>query len=292
MTLEKKKNIKKELFDFLMLLIGCVCTSLSFNLFLLPNNIVVGFSGLSIVANSLFGIRPSLFLIISYSILAILSLKFLGFKSTRRTILGSILYPLFVELTTYVTPYIDLSNIEGIVLILCGAILSGFGSGLVYKVNYSTGGSDVVNQLLNKLLKQPIGKCMLITNGIIISIGFAVFGLRTVIYSILVVYIISSVTDRVMIGISESKTFRIITQNETDVKKFLLTKLSHGVTVIEARGGYTGDNIKMIRCIVPTREYITVKEGVLEIDNDAMIMVSDVYEVLGNKWGVIWVLYK
>jgi len=292
MTLEKKKNIKKELFDFLMLLIGCVCTSLSFNLFLLPNNIVVGFSGLSIVANSLFGIRPSLFLIISYSILAILSLKFLGFKSTRRTILGSILYPLFVELTTYVTPYIDLSNIEGIVLILCGAILSGFGSGLVYKVNYSTGGSDVVNQLLNKLLKQPIGKCMLITNGIIISIGFAVFGLRTVIYSILVVYIISSVTDRVMIGISESKTFRIITQNETDVKKFLLTKLSHGVTVIEARGGYTGDNIKMIMCIVPTREYITVKEGVLEIDNDAMIMVSDVYEVLGNKWGVIWVLYK
>ncbi|MBE6149505.1 MAG: YitT family protein [Firmicutes bacterium] len=283
MTLEKKKNIKKELFDFLMLLIGCVCTSLSFNLFLLPNNIVVGFSGLSIVANSLFGIRPSLFLIISYSILAILSLKFLGFKSTRRTILGSILYPLFVELTTYVTPYIDLSNIEGIVLILCGAILSGFGSGLVYKVNYSTGGSDVVNQLLNKLLKQPIGKCMLITNGIIISIGFAVFGLRTVIYSILVVYIISSVTDRVMIGISESKTFRIITQNETDVKKFLLTKLSHGVTVIEARGGYTGDNIKMIMCIVPTREYITVKEGVLEIDNDAMIMVSDVYEVLGNK---------
>lgn len=283
MTLEKKKNIKKELFDFLMLLIGCVCTSLSFNLFLLPNNIVVGFSGLSIVANSLFGIRPSLFLIISYSILAILSLKFLGFKSTRRTIIGSILYPLFVELTSYITPYIDLSNIEGIILILCGGILSGFGSGLVYKVNYSTGGSDVVNQLLNKLLKQPMGKCMLITNGIIISIGFAVFGLKTVIYSILVVYIISSVTDRVMIGISESKTFRIITQNETDVKKFLLTKLSHGVTVIEARGGYTGDNIKMIMCIVPTREYVTVKEGVLEIDNNAMIMVSDVYEVLGNK---------
>ena len=280
---KKQKTKKSELFDFAMLLIGCVCTSLSFNLFLLPNNIVVGFSGLSVVANNLFGIRPSLFLIISYSILVILSLKFLGFKSTKRTIIGSVLYPLFVEATSYVTPYIDLSNIENIILILCGGLLSGFGSGLVYKVNYSTGGSDVVNQLLNKLLKQPIGKCMLITNGIIISIGFAVFGLKTVIYSILVVYIISSVTDRVMIGISESKTFRIITQNETDVKKFLLTKLSHGVTVIEARGGYTGDNIKMIMCIVPTREYITVKEGVLEIDNDAMIMVSDVYEVLGNK---------
>lgn len=280
---KKQKTKKSELFDFAMLLIGCVCISLSFNLFLLPNNIVVGFSGLSVVANNLFGIRPSLFLIISYSILVILSLKFLGFKSTKRTIIGSVLYPLFVETTSYVTPYIDLSNIEGIVLILCGGVLSGLGSGIVYKVNYSTGGSDVVNQLLNKLLKRPIGKCMLITNGVIISIGFAVFGLKTVIYSILVVYIISSVTDRVMIGISESKTFRIITQNETDVKKFLLTKLSHGVTVIEARGGYTGDNIKMIMCIVPTREYITVKEGVLEIDNDAMIMVSDVYEVLGNK---------
>ena len=288
MLFKKKKKIeietkRNEIVDFAFLLVGCLICSLAFNLFLLPNNIVVGFSGLSVVANSLFGIKPSLFLIISYSILAVLSIKILGFKSTRRTIIGSILYPLFVEVTSYATPYINISDIEGIVLVLCGAVLNGLGSGVIYKFNYSTGGSDVVNQLLSKMLKRPIGSCMLITNGIIISVGFLAFGFKTVIYSILVVYVMSIVVDRVMIGISESKTFQIITENETDVKKFLLNKLSHGVTVLEARGGYTGNNVKIIMCIVPTREYVTVKEGVLALDPNALLMVSDVYEVVGTK---------
>ena len=86
-----------------------------------------------------------------------------------------------------------------------------------------------------------------------------------------------------MIGISASKTFKIITQHETEVKKFLTTKLSHGVTVLEGRGGYTGNMLKVIMCVVPTGEYMVVKEAVLQIDPEALIMVSDVYEVLGNK---------
>ncbi len=287
MLFKKKEKVydlkRNELLDFVMLVIGSVIVAFAFNLFLLPNNIVVGFSGLSVIANNLFGIKPSLFMIISYSILVVLSLTILGFKSTKRTIIGSILYPLFVELTSYITPYIDLTSLDIVVLILCGAILNGIGSGIVYRYNYSTGGSDVVNQLLSKFLKRPIGTCMLITNGVIISLGFLTFGIQTVIYSILAVYIISIVIDRVMIGISESKTFEIITEYETDVKKFLISKLSHGVTVLSARGGYTGNEIKIIMCIVPTREYITVKEGVLKIDPKALIMVSDVYEVLGSK---------
>lgn len=283
----KKKKIeykvkRDELLDFAMMLLGCLFMAVAFNAFLLPNSIVVGFSGLSVIINNLFGIKPSVFMIITYPILALLSLKFLGFESTRRTIIGSITYPIMVELTTHIVSYIDLSSVESMTIILCGAILNGFGSGLIYRFNYNAGGSDVLNQLLSKFIKRPIGTCVLITNGVIISLGFLVFGVRTVIYSVLVTYIMSIVIDKVMIGISESKTFQIITKDETEVKKFLLTKLSHGVTVLQAKGGYTGDNIKIIMCIIPTSEYITVKEGVLAIDPNALIMVSDVYEVVGE----------
>ena len=66
-------------------------------------------------------------------------------------------------------------------------------------------------------------------------------------------------------------------------KKFLISKLSHGVTVIQARGGYTGNIVKLIMCIVPTKEYYKVKEEILNIDKNALILVSDTYEVLGNK---------
>ena len=82
---KKKNNIvevkRNELADFIFLVIGAFFSAISFNLFLLPNNIVVGFSGLSVIANSVFGIKPFHFMIVSYSILVILSLKFLGFKS-------------------------------------------------------------------------------------------------------------------------------------------------------------------------------------------------------------------
>lgn len=284
MILKKKKTSKRsKIFEYAILFLGATFIALAFNFFLLPNNVVVGFSGLSVVANNLWGIKPSIFLAISYTIILILSFIFLGKEKTKNSIIGSILYPILVELTSYLTPYIDLNVVEAIVLVIAGALLSGLGSGLVYKINYSTGGSDVVNQLLSKLLKRPMGTCMLITNGVIISLGVITFGLQTFIYSLIVVYVQSVVIDKVMIGISQSKTFQIITESETEVKKFLLSKLSHGVTVVDARGGYTGNVVKMIMCIVPTKEYMTVKEKVLAIDPKALIMVSDVYEVVGNK---------
>lgn len=287
MLFKKKKPavIKKRsgLVDFTVLLIGCTLSALSFNLFLFPNNIAVGFSGLSTIFNNLFGIRPSLFLLISYIIILIFSFIILGIESTKKAIVASILYPLLVEATSYLTVYIDVSNIEKIVLVFCGGLLSGFGSGLSYKVGYSTGGSDVISLIFNKLFKRPMGTCNIITNTIIISFGFLVFGLSTVIYSVIVVYLMSIVIDKVMIGISQSKTFQVITENETDVKRFLLSKLSHGVTILDGRGGYTGNITKLIMCVIPTREYFAVKQGILSIDPKALIMVSDVYEVIGNK---------
>jgi len=279
--MKSKKN--SWLVEFMCLILGATLISCAFNFFLMPNNVVVGFSGLSVIANNLWGIKPSIFLLITYSIILILSFIFLGKESTKRSIIGSIIYPLLVEATSYLTPYVNLNVVEAIVLVVFGALLSGFGSGLVYKVNYSTGGSDIVNQLLSKFLKKPIGSCTLMTNGVIISLGLLYFGLQTFIYSLIVICIQSIVIDKVMIGISESKTFQIITESETEVKKFLLSKLSHGVTVIDAKGGYTGNVIKLIMCVVPTKEYMIVKEGVLNIDPNALIMVSDVYEVVGNK---------
>lgn len=286
MKLFKKKEIIKELkrnelFDLAMLLLGATLSAAAFNLFLLPNNIVVGFSGLSVIANSLWGIKPSLFIAMGYVVIIIFSYIFLGKKFTTRSIVGSIVYPFLVEATSYIVG--DFSNIEPIVLVLCGGILSGVGLGLVYKVNYSTGGSDIINQILSKFMKRPIGTSMLITNGIIIALGYLVFGMQTVIYSLIVVYLMSILTDKVMIGISQSKSFYIITEHETEVKKFLLRALSHGVTVIDARGGYTGNVVKMIMCIAPTKEYINIKGNILNIDENALILVSDTYEVVGNK---------
>ena len=90
-------------------------------------------------------------------------------------------------------------------------------------------------------------------------------------------------TDKVILGISQSKTFFIITEHETAVKKFIIDNLSHGVTVIDSRGGFTGNVQKMIMCTIPTKEYFIFKEGLQSIDPNVFFMVADAYEVSGGS---------
>lgn len=275
--------MKNKIKNFIELLVAITICAFSFNLFLLPTKVVSGFSGISIIINSITDIKPSIIIMVLYVIILVISYILMGFEQTKNSIIGSILYPIFVELTSYITPYINIGETEPIVMAICGSAICGFGYGIIYKLGYNTGGSDVLTHILSKYLKKPIGTCMVIVNTIITAATLFVFDLQTAIYSIIAILIMSYVIDKVMIGISKSKSFYIITENETDVKKFLISKLSHGVTVIQARGGYTGNIVKLIMCIVPTKEYFKVKEEILNIDKNALILVSDTYEVLGNK---------
>ena len=100
-------------------------------------------------------------------------------------------------------------------------------------------------------------------------------------YAILATYIISMLNDKLLLGISRSKSFYIITESETAIKNFLMNELGLGVTILEGRGGYTGDRKKVILCVIPTSEYFLAKEGILEIDKDAIILINDVYQSSG-----------
>ena len=89
-------------------------------------------------------------------------------------------------------------------------------------------------------------------------------------------------TDKVVLGISQSKALYIITEHETMVKKYILNTLAHGVTILDGRGGYTGDYKKVIMCIVPTSHYYSLKENIQKIDPDAFFVTTDAYEVSGG----------
>ena len=285
LKINKKYNIKK----YFYLVIGCFLLAVSFNVFFSPNNIVTGgISGISIVVSKVFGISKSTFIFLSYVILLILSYILLGWKTTRYSIIGSILYPLFVSLTENISSSIqfDVSNI----LLICifGALLNGIGSGLTFKYGFSTGGSDIICQIISRYFKISIGDSIEIFNFIVIvASGFFlgengnIYAWSNVMYAIIVIYIISILNDRVLLGISRSKSFYIITDKEREVKHFLINELGKGVTILEGRGGYTGNRKKVIVCAIPTKEYFLAKEGILEIDKDAIILINDVYQSSG-----------
>jgi uncharacterized membrane-anchored protein YitT (DUF2179 family) len=101
-------------------------------------------------------------------------------------------------------------------------------------------------------------------------------------YAIIILYIISILADRVVLGISSTKAFYIVTSKEEAVKNYILNEVSHGVTVLNGEGGYTNKNQKVLMCLIPTREYFKIKEGLEEIDSGAFLIVTDAYQSSGG----------
>ena len=279
------RDIYKEnrLIRFTEFFVGVFLLALSYNIFMRTTNAMYGMGGVAIVINKVFHVSNYLFILIANITLLLFSYILLGKEKTARSALGSILYPLFIHFTEWMIPYVDLSNIERIVMVVSGAIITGLGLGLVFRSAYTTGGTDILDQILSKYLKLSIGKAMIIVDGLVIVLCSSFYGFEVLIYSVITLYIISLISDKVIIGVSQSKAFYIITDNETSIKKFLIQDLNHGVTVLSGRGGYTGNSQKVLMCIIPTREYYIVKEAIKELDPNAFFLVTDSYEVFGGE---------
>lgn len=277
----KEKSKYKRLFKFI---IGCFLVAISYNLFLAPNDLVAGgVGGIAIILNELLGLDYSTVILFGNAILLVVSLLFLGKEKTKGSILGSLLFPICVKLTSNIGAYINIESSELLLAAVFGGVLYGFGAGMIFKAGYTGGGTDVITQLLNKYLKLSMGKSLLFTDGTIVLLSSLVFGTNKLLYSIIVLYIISLISDRVILGISDSKAFYIITDEEHAIKEYILKYLNHGVTVFNAKGGFAKERQTVLMCVLPTKDYYKLKEGISEIDPDAFFVVTDAYEVFGGE---------
>lgn len=280
-----KEINNKHLFKRIsQLVIGVFLIAASFNLFFLPSDLVFGgVSGLSIITKALFGLKPTLVISVTSGILLIISFILLGKKETLGSIIGTILYPIFVELTAHIGSYIHIDTSQTLLIAIFGAVIYGIGAGLVFKAGFTTGGTDILNKIVAKYFKVSMGNALIMTDGLIVLGGAFVFGFTKLMYALIVLYIISILTDKVILGISDSKAFYIITEKDEEVKEYVINGLHHSVTVFDAKGGYTKEKQKVLMCVIPTKEYFKLKEGIHEIDKDAFFVATDAYEVFGGE---------
>lgn len=269
---------------YIFLVIGVFIYAISYNLFFYKNNIVYGgASGISIITKNI--IDPSVMIMILNIFLLLLSLILLGKRQTIDSIVGSLLFPLFIKLTSGIENYVQIDNSNLLLIALIGGVTVGFAAGVVFKSGFTTGGTDILNQITAKYFKVSIGTSMLMTDGIITLIGGFFFGWTKVLYAIIVLYIINIMVDKVVLGISKNKAVYITTNKDDEVSDYLLNELKLGVTYLETRGGYTNKRDQIILCIVPTSDYFKVKEGIEQIDAEAIVLVTDVYQTKGTYKG-------
>ena len=278
-------DTKKAIIDGVSLVLGVFLYALCFNMFLIPNDLVVsGFSGVAIVVQRLFGWSASAFIYITNGILLIVSLIFLGWKMTKRNIVGSVMYPVMITVSEPIAKFLN-SYIMGddfYLILLFAIIMYGVSSGLIYRTGFSTGGSDIIMQILNKYLKISESKAMIVANSLIIIASMLVFGFTKGVYSFIILICSTYFIDKLMFGLSDSKVFYIYTKKVRKIKRLILNDFQTGFTSIPSRGGYSRKRGFMIMCVVSNRDYYLFKQKILEIDPQAFIIINSCYEVNGG----------
>lgn len=279
-ALNKKLENKNAYKNFFMYIIGVLIGAIAISVLYEKYDIVTsGSTGIAFLLTDFIEIDLSLMIFVVCSFLLIIGFAVFGTIYGSKNILITIISPIFVKAATLLNNIINFDDVSLFLIAILAGILSGVSTGLIRKSGYSPGGLCVLYDIINRRFKISVGNASLICNTIIMIFSLFTFGISSFIYGFIALYVSSYITDRVMIGISNNKAFYIVTKKPLEVRDYIINNLKHSVTIINARGGYSGKKKKMILCVIPTIEYIRVKEIVKEIDNDVFFLITDSYYV-------------
>lgn len=274
-----KHDVRDSIVEYVYVIVGAAIIAIGFNVFLLPNQVASGgVSGISTILHGFFGWNPG---IVQYAFnipLFIAGVLLLGKKFGIKSFIGTITLPFIVLLTNSWEPWTD----NPLLGALFGGIVVGLGIGLVFKGNASTGGTDLLAQIITKFTGLSLGTSVLLIDGVIAISAAIVFDLEKGLYALIGLYVTTKTIDIIQLGFSQSKMVYIITLKQDEVREAIYAEINRGVTKLPAIGGYTGEARPVLMVVVYQTEFTKLKQLIKSVDPSAFVIVSDAYEVLGE----------
>ena len=277
-----KKN-KDILIQYIGLIMACMIMAVGLNMFLVPKTIAPGgLSGLSVVISKLTGFPVSNILFTISTPLLLFSVKILGKKDAIKTFIGMAILTLSLKVTE---PLSTISLTDNTLLAaISGSILVGLSLGILFRIDASTGGTDLIALMLNRIIPSiPVSKCLSMIDGtVVVLAGVVNMNFETGLYSAIALYIMVKIIDTITSGFDYAKAFFIITEKK-DVLQEAIIELNRGITILDAKGGYTNEDKNVMLVVVnQKKQEVALKKMVKELDEKSFIIVTDVYEVLGK----------
>jgi len=292
-----KEKVSGTWLDYLMIVVGSIITAVSINIFLLPYKIAPG--GASGIATILYYVSnerlPVGITMLALNIpLFILGMRFIGKKFVIKTLFGTVLLSVIIDLSepftsSFTQKIADTS--QGVIYSqdiplysLFGGFLMGLGLGLVFRSGATTGGTDLAARIVNHFLPVfTMGETLLIIDTTIIILATVAFkSFQLGLYAIVTLFISSKVIDAILEGVNFAKGVFIISDQSEQISARILKELDRGVTALEGTGMYTGNNKKVLLCILNRGQIPILKNIVKGIDKHAFVILTDVREVLGE----------
>ena len=213
----------------------------------------------------------------------------LGKAFFLKTITSTIVYPVLLTLATDLYTIIPKTYVtmDTLTSIICSGILVGFGIGVVYRRNASTGGMDIIPLIVNKYTGVPLHLLLLTVDCFTVLLGVIAYGLQAAVYGVISVTLASFVIDKtILLGAKQTKQVQIISQKSDTILEKILADLDRGCTIVESRGGYTNEKRDMLMVVVPINQYQTLIDVVHSIDKSAFVIVSDIREIRGRGFTI------
>ncbi|GIO67594.1 YitT family protein [Paenibacillus cookii] len=265
--------------DIALIVVGSFVIALGFNLFFLPHGIASGgVSGISVLFEAWFGLEPAYTQWALNIPVFILGFLLLGKNYAVRSLLGSIVLPLFV----YVTKDWPLPTDNPILASIYGGIAVGLGIGIVYRGRGSTGGLATVAQIIQKYSGLNFSLCVVMLDGSVILLAACTLSLEKALYALVGLYVSGKVIDAVELGFSYSKVAYIISDHTDRISEAILHELDRGLTKLNAQGGYTGDDRTVLMVVIGQSEATRLKTLVRSVDPKVFVIISSAHEVLGE----------
>ena len=278
-------NKYRALFEYLEITLGCALVAIGLVLFLAPNTIAPGgVTGLAVIAQKALHIPVDIINLTINIPLFIMGLFILGGAFGIKTIYATVTLSAFIRL--FIIIFGDSYALTGDLLLaaIYGGVIVGAGIGFVFRGGGTTGGTDLAGAIINKYFPNlSVAKSMMILDlTIVVAAGFIGKNIEISLYSIITLYIVVHMADFIVEGLNYSKAFYIISNHPNSIGRKINLELDRGVTALEGRGFYSGEQKSVLLCVVNRAEVAKLKKLVYEIDKEAFIMVTTIHEVLGE----------
>lgn len=269
--------------DFALIAVGCLIQAVGLVLFLAPANLISGgISGLAQVINHYSGWPIGVMTFFMNIPVLILGWRYLGKLSfALRTVFAVAMFSLLTDLIYRIFP--DPAVTQDVLLnTVFGAVIMGLGFGLVYLGGGTSGGSDIIGRILNVRLGVPITFSFLFTDSLSVILGAVAFGWELGLYGLISIYISGKAAEAISEGSGYCRDVFIITSHPDELGRKIMDETEHGLTYLKGIGAYTGDEKKVLYCVINRSEVNQVKKIVSEVDPHAFMVVGQANEVLGE----------
>lgn len=274
---------RRDLEDFLLILVGATLQAAALRLFLIPAQLVSGgVSGLAQLIHHYTAFPIGMMVLIGNIPLFILGWQYLGGpRFTIRTVLSILVFSIFTDLLALFLPAEGVT--EDLVLnTIYGGLIMGVGLGIVYRGRGTSGGSDILGRILNRRVGITISQAYLVTDSLVILGAGFVFGWTKALYGLVLIYVAGLAAESALQGTNIVRSAMIVTVETEAITQAIMRDLQRGVTILSGTGAYTGEPRNVIYCVVSRMEINRLRILVYDLDPQAFMVIGQAQEALGE----------